>query len=144
MGGDIPSADDYQRSLLVVVSALGLMLAGGFLSLRFLPKRSLGGLVLQTRLAGAMGAVGSRRQRSEYEEISPLGTAGSLKGVRGTTVTPLRPAGIALIGGRRVDVVTEGDFIPAGALVEVVLDEAYRRVVQAIESPDEAESADTG
>ncbi|MFP4660701.1 MAG: NfeD family protein [Halanaerobiales bacterium] len=35
----------------------------------------------------------------------------SLKGKVGKTVTPLRPAGIALVEGERIDVVSEGGFI---------------------------------
>jgi membrane-bound serine protease (ClpP class) len=44
----------------------------------------------------------------------------------------LRPSGVADIGGRRVDVVSDGDFIAAGHPVEVVLDEGYRRVVRRV------------
>lgn len=42
-----------------------------------------------------------------------------LLGTRGTAVTPLRPAGIALIEGKRYDVVTDGDFVEKGAWVTV-------------------------
>ena len=38
----------------------------------------------------------------------------------GTAVTDLRPAGMALIDGRRLDVVTDGDYIEAGTQVVVV------------------------
>jgi membrane-bound serine protease (ClpP class) len=61
--------------------------------------------------------------------VSPV-EAPSLVGIVGTTVTPLRPAGIATLGGRRVDVVSLGDFIEAGEPVEVVRDEGSRVVVQ--------------
>jgi membrane-bound serine protease (ClpP class) len=44
----------------------------------------------------------------------------------------LRPSGIADIGGQRVDVVSDGDFIVAGQPIEVVLDEGYRRVVRRV------------
>ena len=37
----------------------------------------------------------------------------------GRTTTPLRPSGEALIAGRRFAVVTEGDFLPAGADIVV-------------------------
>lgn len=45
-----------------------------------------------------------------------LGLAGST----GTVLTPLRPAGHALLGGRRVDVVTRGESIEVGAAVQVI------------------------
>ena len=56
----------------------------------------------------------------------------SLVGSRGTALSDLRPGGIATIQGRRVDVVTEGDYIAAGETVEVILDERYRRVVRRV------------
>ncbi|MBO8141421.1 MAG: ATP-dependent Clp protease proteolytic subunit [Firmicutes bacterium] len=41
-------------------------------------------------------------------------------GTLGRALTPLRPAGTVDIGGRRVDAVSEGGFIPKGAAVQVV------------------------
>ncbi len=55
---------------------------------------------------------------------------GSLLGKAGTALTPLRPSGTAEIGGERVDVVTLGDWIPAGAPIEVVQIEGIRVVVK--------------
>ena len=139
MVGRVPTAGDYERSLIVVIAALLLMLTGAYLSLRFLPKRSLGGLVLQTRLVGATGAAG------DTPRTGPLRgrRRSSLEGAQGTTLTPLRPAGIALIQGQRIDVVTEGDFIPEGAGIEVVLDEGYRRVVRPLPPAGEAGTPET-
>ncbi|MDD2497965.1 MAG: NfeD family protein, partial [Desulfitobacteriaceae bacterium] len=48
------------------------------------------------------------------------------------TVTPLRPAGTAEIEGDRIDVVTEGGFIPREAQVKVVKVEGTRIVVREI------------
>ena len=39
--------------------------------------------------------------------------------------------------------VTEGDFIEEGTEVEVIADEEYRRVVRAIESPEDPEPDQT-
>lgn len=44
----------------------------------------------------------------------------SLMGRTGEAITDLRPAGTALIGGRRVDVVTEGEYIERNAAVRVI------------------------
>jgi membrane-bound serine protease (ClpP class) len=41
-------------------------------------------------------------------------------GDTGEALTPLRPAGFARIGGRRVDATAEGDLIDAGTAIEVV------------------------
>jgi membrane-bound serine protease (ClpP class) len=55
-----------------------------------------------------------------------------LRGRTGTAVSYLRPAGIASIGGRRVDVLTEGEFIAAGTPVRVVRVEGARVFVEPV------------
>ena len=52
-----------------------------------------------------------------------------LVGRRGRALTTLRPAGLALIEGRRVDVVTRGFMIANGVAVKVVQVEGNRVVV---------------
>lgn len=52
-------------------------------------------------------------------------------GAVGEASTALRPSGTARIGGRRVDVVTEGAFIEAGARIVVVQTDGMRVVVRA-------------
>ena len=44
----------------------------------------------------------------------------------------LRPAGMAQFGERFVDVVTEGNFVPAGARVQVIEIEGNRVVVKEV------------
>lgn len=53
-----------------------------------------------------------------------------LMGRSGRAVTMLRPAGMADICGRRVDVVSRGDFIEQGAEVEVIEISGSRIVVK--------------
>ena len=43
-----------------------------------------------------------------------------LMGKQGVSITTLRPAGTAVFEGERIDVLTEGEFVPAGTPVEVV------------------------
>jgi membrane-bound serine protease (ClpP class) len=43
----------------------------------------------------------------------------ALVGHTGTATSYLRPAGVADVGGMRVDVLTEGDFVPAGSPIRV-------------------------
>ncbi|UJF35076.1 NfeD family protein [Paenibacillus hexagrammi] len=50
----------------------------------------------------------------------------------GTAITPLRPAGTALIGDARVDVVTDGEFIEKGKPIKVTYVEGNRIVVKEI------------
>ena len=48
-------------------------------------------------------------------------------------LTPLRPSGTARIGGKRVDVVTVGDFIAQNSSVKVVEVEGPKVFVEAVE-----------
>jgi membrane-bound serine protease (ClpP class) len=63
-------------------------------------------------------------------EAAAAATAGALTGARGVALSDLRPAGVAEIGGRRIDVVTDGEYLAAGDAIEVLRDEGYRRVVR--------------
>ena len=56
----------------------------------------------------------------------------NLVGKSGKSITPLRPAGAALINDQRVDVVTLGDFIGPEVEVEVILVEGNRVVVRSL------------
>ena len=54
----------------------------------------------------------------------------TLVGKSGKTLTPLRPTGVALIDGHRVDIVTRGEFVETEIEVEVILVEGNRVVVR--------------
>lgn len=55
-----------------------------------------------------------------------------LAGKEGTTISLLRPAGVAQIDGQRVDVVSTGDSIEPGTAVKVVLVDGNRVVVTTV------------
>ncbi len=55
-----------------------------------------------------------------------------LLGASGTALSFLRPAGVATFGGVRVDVLTEGEFVPAGTPVRVTRVEGARIFVRAL------------
>ncbi|MCG1022330.1 NfeD family protein [Sutcliffiella horikoshii] len=57
-----------------------------------------------------------------------------LVGQEGVTMTPLRPAGTAVINEERIDVVTEGNFIGANKKVRIVKAEGSRIIVREIHS----------
>lgn len=57
-------------------------------------------------------------------------TRKDLEGKHGHTITPLRPAGVAMLEGKRYDVVSEGGFIAADEPVTVVQVEGVRVVVR--------------
>ncbi len=55
-----------------------------------------------------------------------------LVGRTGVAISPLRPAGLVDVEGRRVDVVTDSEFLATGQRVRVVEVEGNRVVVEAI------------
>jgi membrane-bound serine protease (ClpP class) len=56
----------------------------------------------------------------------------ALLGRIGLATSYLRPAGVATVDGKRVDVLTEGDFVPAGSPIRVSRVEGARIFVQPI------------
>lgn len=73
---------------------------------------------------------------TEDKEIgfhAPPSELEDLVGKSGKTLTPLRPAGAALIGGHRVDIVTQGEFVPAETEIEVIFVEGSRVVVRSLQ-----------
>jgi len=53
-------------------------------------------------------------------------------GREGNSISPLRPAGIADFDGVKLDVVTEGDFIPQNTRVKIIKVSGRRVVVRAV------------
>jgi membrane-bound serine protease (ClpP class) len=101
----------------VAVSLLAA-LALSFVALRFLPRLPWGRrLVLTDELPGGGGYPSAADAPQHW------------LGKRGTTLSPLRPAGIAEIDGERVDVVSTGGYVDAGEPVEVIRVEGPRVVV---------------
>lgn len=70
------------------------------------------------------------RQQTEEGYVAPLSELNLFAGREGTALTPLRPSGAAEVDGRRLDVVTEGEFVSAGAPVKVIKVEGTRVVVK--------------
>ena len=64
----------------------------------------------------------------------------ALAGAVGKALTVLRPAGLAEINGRRLDVVTRGEFLEKDSPVEVLETAGGRIVVRACREPAEPES----
>jgi len=70
------------------------------------------------------------RDSSDGTSVPEVATAkADLVGKSGVALTTLRPAGIAEIEGRRVDVTTAGEFIPKGSPVTVVKAEGMHILV---------------
>lgn len=74
-------------------------------------------------------------QRNEAGYVAPKDQRDLLEKT-GVALTPLRPAGVVRIDGKRIDAVSVGAFIAAGTSVMVVQVEGTRVVVQEIESKE--------
>lgn len=74
--------------------------------------------------------IGRRIMLGRAAPTGPATVRESLLGREGTAFTALRPAGTALIDGRKHDVVSEGDFIEAGDPLIVVQEEGMRILVR--------------
>jgi membrane-bound serine protease (ClpP class) len=107
-----------------VAISLLLALAVSLALVRVLPRLPWGRrLILETELLA--GAAGASAPAHEQRWL----------GKSGTTVTPLRPAGLAHLDGERVDVVSEGAFIEAGQAIDVIRVDGNRIVVRQSRAP---------
>ncbi len=93
----------------------------------------VGGVWLATKVNFWRKVTLPHRQKREEGYLAPRQELEKLLGLQGVAATPLRPAGTALIDGKRVDVVTEGEFIMPGTPVLVVMVEGARVIVNAVE-----------
>ncbi len=66
-----------------------------------------------------------------------------LLGVEGVAESVLRPAGVARLAGRRVDVLSRGELVEAGARVRVIEVEGNRVVVALVEPAEASASTST-
>ena len=111
-----------------VVFALLFALLASLVLLRFLPRLPFGSrLILNRGLAAAEGYASA--------------TAGDAQwlGKTGRASSPLRPAGIAEIDGRRVDVVSDGEHVDAGQFIRVTRVDGNRIVVRRISNINQKE-----
>ena len=88
--------------------------------------------VMRTTPAGKAFIL-SATQNKEVGFQAPPSELADLVGKSGKALTPLRPAGVALIGGNRVDIVTQGEFVPAETEIEVIFVEGSRVVVRSLQ-----------
>jgi membrane-bound serine protease (ClpP class) len=118
MLGRISAGADLTRWLIGVAVGLVIVGAAGIGLVRHLPESQRFEGMLHRGAASSDEGFVSARARTE------------LIGRTGVAASELRPAGIAEIGGERVDVTTEGDWVKSGTPVVVVLAEGMRIVVR--------------
>lgn len=116
-----PSSFEIWRAGLSVLSVVILVLIGifGMLTL-FTYKPGWSRLSLTARLTP-----GSGRQPDDQASASS-----SWLGASGTTETPLMPSGAGVFRGERLDIVSEGEYVPVDTAVTIVRVEGHRIVVR--------------
>ena len=112
------------EALITVSTAIIITGVGGFLMMRLLPAT---GLTRRMVLADALGTEEGFVSHDESEQsLYPLGT-------EGVAETDLRPAGKIRIEGKRVDAVSEGEFVSAGHPVRIIAWRSGNPVVREVE-----------
>ncbi|SHM88913.1 membrane-bound serine protease (ClpP class) [Caldanaerovirga acetigignens] len=118
IGGIVTASATVKQGLITVtVSLVASFIIFILLLKRFSSSPFFERLVLFSRLDKSLGY-------TAHEEKTEL------LGRTGVALTPLRPAGIVDFGDRKLDVVSDGEFIEAGKKVRVVKVEGSRIVVE--------------
>jgi membrane-bound serine protease (ClpP class) len=100
---------------LVALGVMAGLMVGTWIWLRYFPESRIARVFISQRVVGDLKV-------EKPELLDQVGVA----------QTNLRPSGMALIEGKRVDVVTEGPMIEKGTSVRVVAVEGLRVVVRAL------------
>ena len=98
---------------LILLGVLAGLVVGFWLWLKYFPDSRIAKVFISRKVVGEIGT-------EKPELLDQTGTA----------LSALRPAGTAVINGKRVDVVTEGQMIDPGTPVRVVAVEGMRVVVR--------------
>ncbi len=91
--------------VLALIATLAVFIIGVKLSTKFKIWQKM---TLNTKQAKDLGYTASYPDLAQYQ--------GSI----GVALTPLRPAGTVEVSGQRLDVVTGGEYIPAGTSIQVI------------------------
>lgn len=108
------SAISFEAGMMIVLADIIILPIAALFGLKMLARSPLS---LQSSLRKSEGVV-------SYDEALT-----DLAGKEGVSLTNLRPSGTARVDGKRIDVVTRGDYIEKGETVEVLKVEGSRVVV---------------
>jgi membrane-bound serine protease (ClpP class) len=118
--GSLPTTTDLMVASGVVGLSILMVMFTGYQLIRRLPEdRRAQRILLRTSTSREAGYQASP-QRDE------------LVGAEGTALTDLRPAGTAVFGEEKVDVVSDGPWVPAGTRVRVIQSDGYRLVIRSV------------
>ena len=113
---------DQQHALFPAATSLALVAVFLVSFLFYLPK---------SRIWKVLGVAGKQRATAGYVSSADYR---SYLGAIGTTLSVLRPSGIADFDGTRLDVMTEGEFVSPNTPVEVFRIEGSKVVVRTLEA----------
>jgi membrane-bound serine protease (ClpP class) len=75
-----------------------------------------------------------KTKTGKEEGYNSVSATDELIGLEGISTTILRPAGIGDFQGRKLDVVTDGEFIPKGTPIKITHVEGFRIIVKKLEN----------
>lgn len=90
-------------------------------------------IILWLRILPKTG-ISLNKDASDFK--APKGKTEVAVGTICETISPLRPSGLALLDGKRIDVITEGDWIDAHVHVKVIRTEGCRIFVRECNDQD--------
>lgn len=126
--GSFPSPADIWRATTSLLMSVILLGAGAGLMIALLP-----GLPIWSRLNLRARLENASEQGAPPPEVHHA--APPRLGAQGVTLTPLRPAGTGLFQGERLDIMSEGEYVPANTPVTIVRVEGNRVVVRTLTQP---------
>jgi membrane-bound serine protease (ClpP class) len=106
-----------------ILIALSISVIGFFLLIKYIPStRTWKKFVLSTEQKRELGyTVGTRDLKR-------------LTGKKGIAISPLRPSGIAEINGKKINVLTRGEYVDANTKIKIISVEGNKIVVEAIDA----------
>ena len=127
MVGEDPFLDMHAVSMAIIQLSVALLLSLVliFLLAKYLPKSNIFKRFILSEEERSIAGYTSRKDAKD------------LMGAKGIALTTLRPAGTAELNGKRVDVVTDSEYIEHGRQIEVVEVDGMRIVVREIKNSDQ-------
>ncbi|MBC8434279.1 MAG: serine protease [Desulfobacterales bacterium] len=127
----------FGYSLFIVFNEISMTIGFSFVAadLILIPVLVIVGLKLLARSPATLRKTLSRKEgvSSQSSELE------SYVGTQGNAVTDLRPAGIAVINGKRVDVVTRGEYLDKDSAIIVTAVTGNQIIVRKKDEPEREE-----
>jgi len=118
--GRMPETGDFTRAVNILGAGILAAIIGGIIVIRLFPRTPIFNKL-------TLGKI-----ESTHEGFTSAETSSELVGAHGVTLSDLRPAGKAEINNRRIDVVTEGDYIGKDTDIVVIEVRGSRIVVSEV------------